>query len=98
MKTGARILFVFLALFFVPLPVQAGENSIVEYANAQKEFRRAIFKSEVRLFTGVLVRDELWKNGTGTGIIIGRENQPDKTIFHIVTAAHVMLTGDSEPF
>ncbi len=96
MKTGARILFVFLALVIATPSALAGENPIVEYANAQKEFRRAIFRNEVKIHAGVLVRDELWKNGTGTGVIVGRENQPDKTVFYIITAAHVMLTENSE--
>ena len=96
MKIGVRILFVLLVLILAPLSALADESSIVEYASAQKEFRRAIFRSEVKIHTSVLVRDGLWKNGIGTGVVVGRENQPDKTIFYVITAAHVLLTENSE--
>lgn len=97
----------FLSAFMIsilPLISQAADispptpppNILEQLARQEKEFRKNIFKSQVKLHTSRLIRGNIWRNGMGTGVIVGRENRGDKTAFYIVSAAHVLMTQSSE--
>lgn len=92
-RMNQRIWIVSLLMIFtfiMPTAAATGESLIEQIAREEFAFRRSIFDKQVKVSTMKIVRGNLQKFSSGTGVIVGRESQNDKEIFYIITAIHVL--------